>query len=345
MPNTEYWSKRNESLFLAGEKKGLKLAEEMQKNYEKSLKQLTSEIYITYNKYAKDGKLDLQEAKRLLNRSELKTFKQDLKEFLDYAKANGFRNAEKNKLKLMQLKARVSRLEELKTRINFELAKLTKQNEDEMASYLSDIYENGYYKTIFNVEKDIGFAISFTHLNTKLIEKAISMNYQATNYSKAIWKNKDNLMTILEQVIPQGLTLGYNPTKLAALTDKKLKTGYNNTVRLMRTEYNLLLTKSMSDGYKEAGIEEYELLATLDQRTSDICQEMDGMRFKVGQEEVGINHPPFHPSCRTITIPYFEPDEIDEEFGIGARLAKDENGNYIEVPANMTYREWKEKFL
>ena len=60
------------------------------------------------------------------------------------------------------------------------------------------------------------------------------------NYSSLLWKNKDNLMNILEQQIPQGIVLGYNPRKLAQLASKKLKTNYNNTVRLIRTEYNFL---------------------------------------------------------------------------------------------------------
>ena len=341
----KYWQKRNENLFLSGEKQGLTLAKNLQKNYEKCLKQIISELYINYNKYAKDGKLSLQEAKKKLDKKELKTFRQDLKEFQKYAKENNFINNEKNQLKLMQTKTKVSRLEELYTRINFELSKLTNQNQSELKSYLSDIYQNGYERTIYNLEKNIGFAISFTHLNTKLIENAISVKYKDTNYSNAIWKNKDILLTTLQESIPQGLTLGYNPKKLADITSKKLKTNYNNTVRLIRTEYNLLINQSVLAGYKQAGIEKYQILATLDNRTSEICKEMDKQIFNFKNMEVGINYPPFHPNCRTTTIPYFELDEIDKQYGIGTRLAKDENGNYYEIPANISYKEWKEKYL
>lgn len=81
----KYWTNRNEKLFLAGEKQGLNVAERMKANYEACLKRLTSEIYIFYNEYAKEGKLDLKDVKKLLNKDQLKTYRQDLKEFQKYA--------------------------------------------------------------------------------------------------------------------------------------------------------------------------------------------------------------------------------------------------------------------
>jgi len=343
----QYWKNRNESLFLAGEEKGLDLATDLKTIYEQSLKRLTSELYIFYNEYAKEGKLTLEEAKKRLSKQELKLFHKQLKEYTDYAKENQF-NDKLTDIKLLKLKVRVSRLEALKAQIEFELSKLANETEVNLTDYLESIYQDGYYKTIFNVEKELGFKIDFAQLNTKLVEKAVSKTYNIANYSVGInkvWENKDNLMLILNQSIPQGLTLGYNPKKLAEIVSKKLKTNYNATVRLMRTEYNLLLNEATSDGYKACGIEQYQILATLDNRTSEICQDMDGQIFNAKDKEVGVNYPPFHPNCRTTTIPYFEPDEIDEEFGIGTRLAKDENGAYYEVPANITYKQWKELYI
>lgn len=343
----EYWQKRNEKLFLDGEKQGLKLAQSMKDNYENSVKRLTSELYIFYNEYAKEGQLSLQDAKKLLTKPELKTFHKQLNEYIKYAKENQF--ADKiTQIKLLKLKTRISRLESLKAQIDYELSKLTNENDDLLQGYLSNIYEEGYYRTIFNIEKNIGYEINFAKLNTDLIEKAVARNYNIANYSigkNKIWENKDNLLNILNQAIPQGLTLGYNPKKLAEIVSKKLNTDYNSTVRLMRTEYNLLLNDATADGYRACGINQYQILATLDNRTSEICQEMDKQIFNLKDKEIGINYPPFHPNCRTTTIPYFEPDEIDEEFGIGSRLAKDKNGNYYEITSNLSYKQWIEEQL
>lgn len=46
---------------------------------------------------------------------------------------------------------------------------------------------------------------------------------------------------------------------------------------------------------------------------------------------------PFHANCRTTTIPYF-----DDEFNEGEmRAARGEDGKTYDVPADMTYSEWK----
>lgn len=55
--------------------------------------------------------------------------------------------------------------------------------------------------------------------------------------------------------------------------------------------------------------------------------------------EAGINSPPFHPYCRCTTCPYFDDME-------GYRASRNDEGKTVyEVPANMTYEEWKEKFI
>ena len=90
----------------------------------------------------------------------------------------------------------------------------------------------------------------------------------------------------------------------------------------------------------ELGVDEYEILATLDNRTSEICRHMDGKVFKTSDLQVGINHPPFHCRCRTTSVPYFDEFTKDE-----TRAARDENGKYYTVPADMKYPEWKSKYV
>lgn len=91
------------------------------------------------------------------------------------------------------------------------------------------------------------------------------------------------------------------------------------------------------DSYKESGVvDQYEILATLDGITSDVCREMDGKVFKLSEQEVGVTYPPFHVNCRTTTVPYF-----DDEDDVGERIARDEDGQAYYVPGDMTYEQWK----
>jgi hypothetical protein len=54
--------------------------------------------------------------------------------------------------------------------------------------------------------------------------------------------------------------------------------------------------------------------------------------------EEGITAPPFHPNCRTTTVPYFpEMDNADY-----TRMATDySTGQAYYVPSSMSYREWR----
>ena len=54
-----------------------------------------------------------------------------------------------------------------------------------------------------------------------------------------------------------------------------------------------------------------------------------------------MNYPPFHPFCRTTTVPYYE--DVENE---GTRAARDpKTGKTYYVPSNMKYKDWKKTFV
>ena len=337
----EYWSKRKEREFTAGEKEAYRTLIDIEKVYKRTILQIEREINMFYGKYAKKENITLEEARQQLNRHELKSFNEYIQELIELH-SKEITEDELNKLKILRAKARISRLDELQASIEYELDKMTKLTGDEIEKYLSQTFEEGYYTAAYDMDQYVARSISFNRLAPNQVKAALNTKYLASNFSSSLWTNSKKLMIILNQEIPRGLALGYNPRKLANLVSKKIQSNYNSTVRLVRTEYNRILNEATSEGYKACGVSEYKILATLDNRTSEICQEMDGEIFNLNDREIGVNYPPFHPNCRTTTIPYFEPDEIDEEYGgVGTRLAKDDNGNYYEVPADVTYKEWK----
>ena len=123
---------------------------------------------------------------------------------------------------------------------------------------------------------------------------------------------------------------------MAEAIDSKTDKGYKNAVRLVRTEVNYFENAATIDGYKEGDIDQYQYLATLDNRTSNICQGLDLNIFNVKDAMPGTNMPSMHPHCRSTTVPYFADDEPD----LSSRIARDKDGKNIHVPADMTYKEW-----
>ena len=66
---------------------------------------------------------------------------------------------------------------------------------------------------------------------------------------------------------------------------------------------------------------------------------MDGQILKAKDIQPGITVPPFHPNCRCTTAPVDEFADEDD-----TRLARNEDGETFEVPADMTFEEWKKQF-
>ena len=80
----------------------------------------------------------------------------------------------------------------------------------------------------------------------------------------------------------------------------------------------------------------------MDDKTSDICQEEDGKIYDVKDYDPGNTAPPFHPYCRSTTVPYIEDSPLA---GNEERAARDqETGKTVMVP-EMSYKEWKNNFV
>ena len=105
---------------------------------------------------------------------------------------------------------------------------------------------------------------------------------------------------------------------------------------------SLEIGRSDIESYEMDGVEKYEILSALDDKTCEICGELDGKIFLVENAVIGLNFPPFHAGCRCTTVPHY--DDTPTE-GL-TRVARDpETGKTIEVPGDMTYKEYKEKYL
>lgn len=79
----------------------------------------------------------------------------------------------------------------------------------------------------------------------------------------------------------------------------------------------------------------YEIVATLDSRTSTVCRSLDHQRYKLGKGPL----PPFHPNCRTTTIPIIEDDFLDFLDEGTKRAARGADGG-MQVDAKTSYYEF-----
>lgn len=145
----------------------------------------------------------------------------------------------------------------------------------------------------------------------------------------------------LHTELSRNIITGEDPQKAIQAIVRKMKTSKTNAGRLVMTESAFFAAAAQKECYQELDVEYFEIVATLDSHTSEICREMDGKHFPMSQYEAGVTAPPFHVNCRSCTCPYFD-DEFDS---IGKRAARKEDGKVYYVPGNMTYREWQRSFV
>lgn len=343
VPSQEYWIKRAEDVLVAGEKTELQYEKELTAAYKTTLQEIRKEINAFYTKYADEQEISLATARKRLSPSQLKDFQTMHNKYLAEAEKYGLDPAYQKYLRNLSGKAYISRLQELSSSIRHQVELLVSRNKNAVETVLQDGFEDSFYRTLFNVQKQAKIGVSFTQPGKEQLEAVVKEKWLESNYSDRIWADKNRLVSQLNQIIPREFVRGRGPVAMGRELAQKMNTSYNNTVRLARTEMNHISNKGTMEAYKKSKVvSEYEYVATLDSRTSDICASMDGKIFKLSEAQSGINMPPLHPHCRSTTIPHFPKDEIGAN--IIDRIARDENDKSYFVGEDVTYKEWTEKY-
>ena len=338
-----YWKKRFEALEAASNKYGIETYRKIEPAFDSAFRQIESEITLWYERLAKNNGVTMQEARQWLNANELKEFQWDVQEYIKYGRENAINQQWIKELENASARAHISRLEALELQCRQQAETAFGNLNDEVSKHIKDVYKNSYYKTAFEIQKGVGVGSSFATLNDKLIEKVVNKPWLADgkNFSDRIWGNKTQLINQLHTSLSQMCITGAGPDKAISQIASKMNVSKANAGRLVMTESAYFSSTAQRECFKELDVERYEIAATLDGHTSDICQEMDGKVFKMSEYEEGVTAPPFHVNCRSCTAPYF-----DDEFTKGEqRAARDEEGDTYYVPADMTYKEWKKKYV
>ena len=342
MKSREYWNKRFELLEVSQLNKGAKYYAELEKQYLKACSDVQKEVDAWYSRFATENGISLQDAMKLLNSNELEEFHWNVQEYIKKGRTLNISNEWKHQLKNASAKFHVTRLESLKLQMQNHVEVLYGNESDEVASLMRKIYEDGYYHTAYEIQKGYGIGYSLMKLDTNTVEKVINKPWAAdgSNFSSRIWKSKNQLVNELHNGLTQAIIQGKNSYQVTEQIAKRFNVGKAQAGRLVATESAFFSSASRKDCFKELGVEEFQIVATLDNRTSEICQSLDGQHFPMSEYEIGVTAPPFHPNCRTTTVPYF-----DDEFTLNeTRAARDAGGKTYEVPGDITYREWAKEF-
>lgn len=342
MTNAEYWKQRFTQLEAAQNRKGATAYLEMEKQYKAAQNELEAQIVRWYQRFADSNGISLAQAKQWLKGQDLAEFKWDVKEYIKYGKENAINGAWMQELENASSKFHISRLEALQIQTQNSLETMFAQQMGTMKKALSDVYASGYYHTAYTVQQGFGLGWDIAGLDQAQIEKVLSKPWAVDgyNFSTRIWNSKTKLIGEVHNELSKNLLTGADPQKAIDSIAKKMGTSKSNAGRLVMTEQAYFSSAAQKDCFNDLDVEEYEIVATLDSHTSDICRSLDGKVFKMSDYKPGVTAPPFHVYCRSTTAPHFK-----DNFDAGERAARGADGKTYYVPDDVTYSEWKKAFV
>lgn len=341
--NSEYWIQRAKQLEESQNKKGLDTYFEIEQQYRQAQKEIEDKINTWYQRLADNNKISMAEARKMLSNNELKEFKWDVNDYIKYGKENALNEKWIKELENASVKFHIAKLDALKLQTQQSLEVMFGNQLDKIDSTMQKIYTDGYFRNAYELQKGIGVGWNIAGIDQSQLDKVIMKPWalDGKNFSERIWENKEKLISEVHKELTQNIILGADPQKAIDNIARKMNTSKANAGRLVMTEKAYFSALSQKDCYKELGVEEYKIVATLDSVTSEICQVLDGQHFPLKDFQPGTTAPPFHVNCRSTTAPYFK-----DNFGhIGERSARGKDGKTYYVPENMDYKEWKKTFV
>lgn len=335
---SNYWTKRFEEEEKQRNISNKAYTKEIERQYKIAENKIKSDIEKWYIRIADNNQISLADAKKLLTKDELKEFKWTLAEYIQKAKSGAW----KKELENASARIHIRRLEALQLQVKNSIETLRNKENEMLEDYLIKNYEDTYYHSLYEISKGLNLKTSFATLDRNKINQVIGKPWlsDGKTFSDRIWQDKEQLINTLRTKITQsfitGSTLDEAVEDISKFVSDKIKNKEYVARRLLETESAAYASKAQIEAFKSIDVEKYEIVATLDLHTSEICQEMDGKVFNISDQEIGVTVPPFHSHCRTVIAPYFDDEPT--------RASRDENGEYKEVKY-MNYKEWKDQYI
>lgn len=343
MRNENYWANR---IKIAQDKTLDRIYDEyvanIEKQYDRAIRDIEKDILAWYQRFADNNELSFADAQKLLKSDELEEFKWTVQEYIAKGRENGITADWAKELENASARVHISRLESLKYQLRAHAEELTQGKIKNTTDASKLAFTEGYYHTAFEFQKEIGVGFAMQMIDRVKLEKILNKPWTTDNqtFTARCWADKVRLVEAVNQEITRMVATGAAPKKAIENIAKQFNTSKSNASKLIMTESAYFATASQSECYKDLDVENYEVVGTLDSHTCSFCGEMDGKVFPVNKMQAGSTAPPFHPWCRCTTAPYYE-----DMVGVGQRFARDADGKTYTVPSDITFAEWKKKFV
>lgn len=306
--------------------------------HDQALNTLSKEIDELFGRFSEG--MTKAEAETLLNTFVTNEEYEKLQELYRTAQTKDVKNEALKRLKAEPLKYRIARKEALQKAIDRNLLRVIDQEVTMIESHLKNTLTSTHLRAHFDAQHLEGIGFPVNTISDSRLKQLTETPWLDRSFSDRVWTNTEDLAVRMNQVIPQGMMAGKSSRQIARDLQDLSDGSSVASERLVRTETTWVVAEADKQVAKERGVKRMRFLATLDSRTSKRCGEMDGSYIEIDKLIAGKNQPPLHPYCRSVLI------EDHEGFQHRTRLARDpETGRTYKVPGDMTYAEWRKKYV
>lgn len=193
-----------------------------------------------------------------------------------------------------------------------------------------------------DIEAYEGIPRAETYSRDRRLEEMLSARWSGMNYSERIWRNGETIAKRVQQDLAFGILAGHDINQIIDQLAHDFDIARWQASRLIRTEYTYIANATQLQAYRDMDMPYYQFIATLDMKTSEVCQYHDGRIYPVNKAEIGFNMPPLHPWCRSTTVGVLKPEKVKDDTRIAINPV---TGAYERLPGDMSYKEWLAKYV
>ena len=327
----KYWEDRAQSRVLATDRQTDAIQKDSDHAYRDARNAVRGEIDKFYRDFATAAGISEEEARKKLSRGELQDFKKELarkrkiiQEMIQQDPPNRKLQAYDTEFEKLSKVRELTRKEALEANVSAEIVKLGGKQERQLNARSQNVVRTALWMNSADLAMlgDVDTKLGVGH--PEQVKRAAKENWQHGDFSDKIWDDKEKLIREAREVIEGGFVRNKGAYDMAGDLMTRMNVSHSNALRLVRTEFNHLSNQAALAEYQAKGIKKYKFVSAIDSRTCDVCADLNGKVFNVADAKTGLNFPPMHPNCRSVTTPVIDWDDEDEWDYSGIELDDDE---------------------
>ena len=232
---------------------------------------------------------------------------------------------------------RISKTQALREQTRAVCSRLAEEEKRLFTDSLTRSVQDAYLSTAYDLQKGLGFSWEVAGISSRLITQMLGEDWSGASYKTRITGRYAELAEELSTMMLEGFLGGRSRAQMEEELAGRFEMNARDARRLLVTETTYVTNAAQMQLYKEENIEEYRFQAVLDMRTSENCETLDGMIFKIRDAKVGRNYPPIHPNCRSTTIAVLSREWIAT---VRRKAVDPVTGELMTLKPGMTYGEW-----